>query len=129
GKASGPEVTSSRTSAPAGAIQRRVRRRTDPGSRSSPRSRSQVLTLPGACSPCEFTCDDANRLPRLQWSTQPSGTRELAVEMLDPDARGGTFTHRLVYQVSSLEVRGSGRSAGSAAVEGAFGGCPDSEGD
>jgi phosphatidylethanolamine-binding protein (PEBP) family uncharacterized protein len=35
--------------------------------------------------------------PRLQWSTPPSGTQELAVETLDPDAPGGTFTHWLVY--------------------------------
>jgi len=45
----------------------------------------------------EFTCDGANRRPRLQWSAPPSGTQELAVEMLDPDAPGGTFTHWLVY--------------------------------
>src|SRR5215471_18922625 len=47
--------------------------------------------------PREFTCDGANRLPRLQWSTPPSGTQELAIELLDPDAPGGTFTHWLVY--------------------------------
>ena len=46
--------------------------------------------------PREFTCDGANRLPRLQWSTPPPGTQELAIEMLDPDAPGGTFTHWLV---------------------------------
>src|SRR5260370_42141658 len=34
-------------------------------------------------------------LPRLQWSTPPPGTQELAIEMLDPDAPGGTFTHWL----------------------------------
>jgi Raf kinase inhibitor-like YbhB/YbcL family protein len=47
--------------------------------------------------PPEFTCDGANRLPRLQWSTPPAGTQELAIELLDPDAPGGTFTHWLVY--------------------------------
>src|SRR5215831_17182371 len=47
--------------------------------------------------PREFTCDGANRTPRLQWSSPPSATQELAVEMLDPDAPGGTFTHWLVY--------------------------------
>ena len=56
--------------------------------------------------PREFTCDGANRLPRLQWSASPSGTQELAIEMLDPDAPGGTFTHWLVYgmppNISSL---------------------------
>ncbi len=53
--------------------------------------------LPGGRFPREFTCDGANRLPRLQWSTPPPGTQELAIEMLDPDAPGGTFTHWLVY--------------------------------
>jgi phosphatidylethanolamine-binding protein (PEBP) family uncharacterized protein len=47
--------------------------------------------------PRECTCDGANRLPRLQWSTPPAGTQELAIELLDPDAPGGTFTHWLVY--------------------------------
>ncbi|MDT2009511.1 hypothetical protein FXW78_47090 [Rhodococcus opacus] len=47
--------------------------------------------------PREFTCDGADRLPRLRWSTPPPGTQELAIEMLDPDAPGGTFTHWLIY--------------------------------
>jgi Raf kinase inhibitor-like YbhB/YbcL family protein len=55
--------------------------------------------LPAGRFPREFTCDGGNRLPRLQWSTPPSGTRELAIEMLDPDAPGGTFTHWLAYGI------------------------------
>jgi phosphatidylethanolamine-binding protein (PEBP) family uncharacterized protein len=62
-----------------------------------PRSRSQALTFRGGTFPREFTCDGANWLPRLEWSTPPSGTQELAIEMLEPDATGGTFTHWLVY--------------------------------
>ena len=58
--------------------------------------RSQVLTFPGAHSRA-FTGDGANRLPRLEWSTPPAGTQELAIEMLDPNVPGGTFTHWLVY--------------------------------
>ena len=49
--------------------------------------------------PRELTCDGANRMPRLEWSPPPAGTQELAVEMLDPDAPGGTFTHWLVYSI------------------------------
>jgi hypothetical protein len=49
--------------------------------------------LPGGRFPREFTCDGANRRPRLEWSTPPPGTQELVIEMLDPDAQGGTFTH------------------------------------
>ena len=56
--------------------------------------------LAGGTFPREFTCDGANRLPRLQWSTPPSGTQEVAIEMLDPDAPGGTFTHWLAYGLS-----------------------------
>jgi Raf kinase inhibitor-like YbhB/YbcL family protein len=55
--------------------------------------------LPEGRFPREFTCDGANRRPRLQWSTPPPGTQELAVELLDPDAPGGTFTHWLVYRL------------------------------
>ncbi len=55
--------------------------------------------LPGGRFPREFTCDGTNRLPRLQWSIPPPGTRELAIEMLDPDAPAGTFTHWLAYGI------------------------------
>jgi Raf kinase inhibitor-like YbhB/YbcL family protein len=55
--------------------------------------------LPGGRFPREFTCDGANQLPRLQWSTPPWGTRELAIEMLDPDAPEGTFTYWLAYRI------------------------------
>lgn len=57
--------------------------------------------LAGGTFPREFTCDGANRLPRLRWSTPPAGTQELAIELLDPDAPGGTFTHWLVYGISA----------------------------
>jgi len=52
--------------------------------------------LPGGTFPRAFTRDGSNRLRRLEWSTPPPGTQELAIEMLDPDAPGGTFTHWLV---------------------------------
>jgi Raf kinase inhibitor-like YbhB/YbcL family protein len=55
--------------------------------------------LPAGRFPREFTCDGANRLPRLQWSTPPPGTQELAIELLDPDPPGGTFTHWLAYRL------------------------------
>jgi Raf kinase inhibitor-like YbhB/YbcL family protein len=55
--------------------------------------------LAGDTFPREFTCDSANRLPRLQWSTPPADTQELAIELLDPDAPGGTFTHWLAYGI------------------------------
>ena len=64
----------------------------------------------------EFTCDGANRRPRLEWSTPPPGTLELAIEMLDPDAPGGTFTHWLAYRIppgtSSLAAVPAGAAEG-----------------
>ena len=72
--------------------------------------------LPGGKFPREFTCDGANRPPRLQWSTPPSGTQEQAIELLDPDAPGGTFTHWLVYGlppgISSLAAAPAGAAEG-----------------
>lgn len=56
--------------------------------------------LPRDMFPREFSCDGANRLPQLQWSAPPSGTQEVAIELLDPDAPGGTFTHWLVFGLS-----------------------------
>jgi Raf kinase inhibitor-like YbhB/YbcL family protein len=66
--------------------------------------------------PREFTCDGANRLPRLEWSAPPSGTAELAIELLDPDAPAGTFTHWLAYgippAISSLAASPAGALEG-----------------
>ena len=72
--------------------------------------------LPGGTFPREFTCDGANRLPLLEWSAPPSGTQELGIEMVDPDAPGGTFTHWLVYgmppSISSLATLPAGAVEG-----------------
>jgi Raf kinase inhibitor-like YbhB/YbcL family protein len=72
--------------------------------------------LPAGTIPREFTCDGANRRPRLQWSAPPPGAQELAIEMLDPDAPGGTFTHWLVYGLppglSSLAAVPAGAAEG-----------------
>ena len=57
--------------------------------------------LTGGTFPREFTCDGVNRRPRLEWSTPPPGAQELAIELLDPDTPGGTFTHWLVYGIPS----------------------------
>lgn len=55
--------------------------------------------------PRDFTCDGANRAPRLEWSEPPAETRELAIEIPDPDAPGGTFTQWLVYGVPAKTSR------------------------
>lgn len=67
--------------------------------------------------PPEFTCDGGNRPPRLEWGAPPAGSRELAVEVLDPDAPGGTFTHWLAYAIPA-EASGLGPSLPAGVLEG-----------
>ncbi len=88
----------------------------DPGRGDSSPLAVSSPDLPGGTFPREFTCDGANRRPRLQWTTPPSGTQELVIEMLDPDAPGGTFTHWLAYGmpagISSLTALPAGAAEG-----------------
>jgi Raf kinase inhibitor-like YbhB/YbcL family protein len=49
--------------------------------------------------PRDLTCDGVDRAPRLEWSGSPGSTRSYALEMVDPDAPGGTFVHWLVYEL------------------------------
>ena len=44
---------------------------------------------PGGEIPVAATCSGANRSPALSWSHVPAGTRAFALELDDPDARGG----------------------------------------
>ena len=67
--------------------------------------------------PREFTCDGANRVPRLEWGSRPTGTQELVIEVLDPDAPGGTFTHWLAYGIPA-EASSLGPSLPARVVEG-----------
>lgn len=60
------------------------------------------------------TCDGGDHAPEVRWSPLPTGGRSVLVEMLDPDAPGGGFTHWLEYQDAD-----SGTTAGGAWVEGA----------
>jgi Raf kinase inhibitor-like YbhB/YbcL family protein len=88
----------------------------DPDQQDSSRLRVWSSDLSGGTLPREFTCDGANRLPHLRWSTPPSGTQELAIEMIDPDAPRGPFTHWLAYGippgVSSLTTLPAGAAEG-----------------
>ena len=84
--------------------------------------------LPGGTFPRAFTGDGANQLPRLEWSTPPAGTQELAGEMPGPGAPGGTFTHRLVYGprpgLSSLTAVPAGAAEGASDFGRRGYGCP-----
>lgn len=49
--------------------------------------------------PKEFTCEGEDKSPPLSWGTPPSGTKEFALTVTDPDAPGGTFTHWVLYRL------------------------------
>jgi Raf kinase inhibitor-like YbhB/YbcL family protein len=55
---------------------------------------------PGAEIPRRLTCDGEGTAPGLRWSRPPAGTRELAVVLRDPDARGGAFVHWVVLALA-----------------------------
>jgi len=54
----------------------------------------------GGDIPRRYTCDGANAVPPLRWTAPPRGTRSLAIEVLDPDAPGGTFVHWVAWGVA-----------------------------
>ena len=51
----------------------------------------------GGAIPTAHTCDGENASPPLTWSGLPDGTRELALIVDDPDARG--FVHWVAYGI------------------------------
>lgn len=62
-----------------------------------------VLTSPafkeGEKIPARFTCDGENVSPPLRWEGAPAGTKSFILEVKDPDARGGTWIHWIVYNI------------------------------
>ena len=55
----------------------------------------------GTMIPKEFTCDDINISPPLEWSQVPEGTKTFAVICDDPDAPSGTWVHWILYNLPS----------------------------
>ncbi len=53
----------------------------------------------GGTIPSVYTCSGRDISPPLRWSGVPSGTRELALELIDPDAPGGPFLHWALAQI------------------------------
>src|SRR5437879_6301202 len=53
----------------------------------------------GEVIPEKYTCDGENISPPLAWSDLPSGTKELALIVDDPDAPSGLFVHWVLYQI------------------------------
>lgn len=55
--------------------------------------------------PQKYTCNGANVTPPLDFTNVPQTAHSLALEVTDPDAPGGTFTHWLVWNIPSTVTR------------------------
>lgn len=49
--------------------------------------------------PSEYTCDDADISPPLDWDVVPEGTVSFAIICEDPDAPAGTWTHWVIFNL------------------------------
>jgi Raf kinase inhibitor-like YbhB/YbcL family protein len=50
--------------------------------------------------PSEYTCDGANKIPELSWSTVPSEAKSIAILVDDTDAPKSPYTHLLITGIS-----------------------------
>jgi Raf kinase inhibitor-like YbhB/YbcL family protein/uncharacterized protein (TIGR00297 family) len=55
----------------------------------------------GEVIPLKYSCDGENRSPVLTWSGLPEGAKSLALIADDPDAPIGTFTHWVIYNLTT----------------------------
>jgi Raf kinase inhibitor-like YbhB/YbcL family protein len=53
----------------------------------------------GGTIPTRYTCSSVGKSPPLAWSGVPSGVRELALVVFDPDAPGGGFVHWVIFHL------------------------------
>ena len=113
-----------------------------PGSPTASASAAATLSVTspafadGQPIPLEYTCDGTNASPPIAWSGAPAGTAAFAIVMQDPDAPRGTFTHWLLYDLSSsvtsleagvaqgLAAAGGTQGTNSAGTLGYTGPCP-----
>jgi Raf kinase inhibitor-like YbhB/YbcL family protein len=49
--------------------------------------------------PADYTCDGKNSSPPLHWTGVPAAAKSLVLIVEDPDARGGPFTHWVIYDL------------------------------
>ena len=54
----------------------------------------------GSSIPQRYTCDGQDASPPLRWAHVPRRARSLAIQLQDPDAPGGVFTHWLLWNLS-----------------------------
>ena len=83
--------------------------------------------------PVKYSCQGQNVAPQLQWSGVPSGAKELALVMFDPDARGGAgFLHWVAFKIppatsafaENTVPTGVRQAKGGAGKAGYIGPCP-----
>jgi Raf kinase inhibitor-like YbhB/YbcL family protein len=72
---------------------------------------SSTAFTDGGTIPRRYTCDGENISPPLRVEGVPSGTRQLALLVEDPDAPGGTFVHWVAW---GIDPAGSGLGEGEA---------------
>lgn len=83
---------------------------------------SSPAFAPGATIPSTYTCNGRDVSPPLRWSGVPGGTRELALELIDPDAPGGPFLHWALARISpTVRSLAAGESVPPGAVAGTNG--------
>ena len=75
----------------------------------------------GAAIPAQFSCDGPGKSPELDIAGAPSGTKEFALIVHDPDAPGPTgFTHWVLYNIPGGTTRiNAGASPGGTLPSGA----------
>src|SRR5437588_779263 len=73
----------------------------------------------GGTIPSVYTCSGRDISAPLRWSGVPSGSRELALELIDLDAPGGPFLHWAVAQIPpTVRSLAAGESVPPGAVAG-----------
>lgn len=79
---------------------------------------SSPAFVDGGTIPKQYACP-RNISPPLRWSGVPAGTREFALEMIDPDAPGGSFVH---WALAKIPAATTSLAAGEAIPPGAVAG-------
>lgn len=59
----------------------------------------------GGAIPQKYTCNGAAVSPPIDFANVPQTALSLALEVTDPDAPGGTFTHWLVWDIPTTVTR------------------------
>jgi Raf kinase inhibitor-like YbhB/YbcL family protein len=74
-----------------------------------PPAGAMTITSPafanGGAIPQKYTCNGASVTPPLEFVNVPQTAHSLALEVTDPDAPNGTFTHWLVWNIPTNVTR------------------------